>query len=237
MKQHISVARLVLVIGGAVTFLFSFFSFWGSGGFSVSAWGNGTFPLASIPAILGGAMVVVIVVEQAGVKLPEPVLTFTWRQVRFTWATVAAGIMLGYLIMDKGGASLKFGAILMLLGAIAMAVGAFMEILGKGTNLLAIPGVGGRTRAEGAAAASAAAPSTAAAPGRLGPRSAGSGQPVSPATISTISSPASVGFSPTSHAGRRAARPSCPAPCPCRPTRWRRRGPSSCPAGAVTPAM
>ena len=29
----------------------------------------------------------------------------------------------------------------MLLGAIAMAVGAFMEILGKGTNLVAIPGV------------------------------------------------------------------------------------------------
>ena len=57
----------------------------------MSAWGNGTFPLASIPAILGGAMVIVIVVEQAGVKLPEPVLTFTWRQVRFTWATVAAG--------------------------------------------------------------------------------------------------------------------------------------------------
>jgi uncharacterized membrane protein AbrB (regulator of aidB expression) len=130
----------------------------------VSAWGNGTFPLASIPAILGGAMVVVIVVEQAGVTLPEPVLTFTWRQVRFTWATVAAGIMLGYLIMDKGGASLKFGAILMLLGAIAMAVGAFMEILGKGTNLLAIPGAWPGQRAEGAAASSSAAPTTTAAP-------------------------------------------------------------------------
>jgi len=101
-----------------------------------------------IPAILGGAMVVVIIVEQAGVKLHEPVLTFTWRQVRFTWATVAAAIMLSYLIMDKGGAALKFGGILMLLGAIAMAVGAFMEILGKGTNLLAIPGVGGRDRRE-----------------------------------------------------------------------------------------
>ena len=237
MKQHISVARLVLVIGGAVTFLFSFFSFWGSGGFSVSAWGNGTFPLASIPAILGGAMVVVIVVEQAGVTLPEPVLTFTWRQVRFTWATVAAGIMLGYLIMDKGGASLKFGAILMLLGAIAMAVGAFMEILEKGTNLVAIPGVGGHgQRAEGAAASASAAPTTAAAPGRLGPRSAGDGQPVSPATISAIRSPASVGFRPTrTPAAASASILPCAVPLP--PETMAPAWPIFLPAGAVTPAM
>ena len=80
-----------MVIGGAVTFLFSFFSFWGSGGFSVSAWGNGTFPLASIPAILGGAMVVVIVVEQVGRQAARAGPHLHLAADRFTWATVAAG--------------------------------------------------------------------------------------------------------------------------------------------------
>ena len=141
MKKHIAVANLVMVIGGAMTFMFSFFSFWGVGSFRVSAWGNGTFPLASLPAILGLAMVIVGMTEQAGIQLPEPVLSFSWRQIRFTWATVAAGIMLCYLVMDKGGGALKLGGLVMLLGALAMAVGSFMEMLGKGTNLVSIPGV------------------------------------------------------------------------------------------------
>lgn len=140
MKKHISVAELVMVLGGAITFVFSFFSFWGVGGFRVSAWGNGTFPLASIPAILGGAMLIAGVVELAGSKLPEPVLTFTWRQIRFTWGIVAAAVMLSYLIMDKGEASLKVGGIFMLLGALAMGTGATMAVLGKGSHLLAVPG-------------------------------------------------------------------------------------------------
>ena len=140
MRKHISVAELVMVIGGAITFVFSFFSFWGFGGLRVSAWGNGTFPLASIPAILGGAMLVAGIVEQAGSKLPEPVLTFNWRQIRFTWGIVAAAIMLSYLIMDKGGASLKLGGILMFLGALAMGTGSVMALLGKGSHQLAVPG-------------------------------------------------------------------------------------------------
>ena len=163
MKKNISVASLVMVIGGAMTFLFSFFSFLGNGGVSVSAWGSGTFPLASIPAILGGAMVLVVVLEQVGTKLPEPILTFRWPQIRLTWGIVAATIMLSYLVMDKGGAALKFGAIVMLLGSLAMAVGTFMDILGKGTNLVAIPGLDRsgetpRLRSATSAAASSSAP-------------------------------------------------------------------------------
>jgi hypothetical protein len=141
MKKHISVADLVMLIGGAVTFVFSFLPFWGQSGFDTSAWGSGLFPLATIPAVLGAAMVLVVVLEQVGTKLPEPVLTFSWRQIELTWGIVAATIMVSFLILDKGGVDLKLGAILMLIGSLAMAVGAFMAVLGKGTNLVAIPGM------------------------------------------------------------------------------------------------
>ena len=102
MRKHISVADLVMVIGGAITFVFSFFSFWGVGGFRVSAWGNGTFPLAIHPGHPRAApwLIVGIVPSRPGSKLPEPVLTFNWRQIRFTWGIVAAAIML--LLPDHG---------------------------------------------------------------------------------------------------------------------------------------
>ena len=57
-----------------------------------------------------------------------------------------------------------------------------------------------------------------------------------PLTTSTISGRPRWGSGPPRRR-RPAGRPSWPGPCPCRPTRWRRRGPSSCPGGAVTPAM
>ena len=102
----------------------------------------------------------------------------------------------------RAALSLKFGGIIMLLGSLAMAVGAFMVILGKGTNLVAIPGLdssGGRCRRHPAAASAAA--SAAAASGRSAPSSAAASaaglRAQSPATISAISSPASVGLRPT----------------------------------------
>jgi hypothetical protein len=146
MKKQISVANLVMLVGGAVTFLFSFFPFWGAGSSDTSAWGSGVFPLATIPAILGGAMLVVCVLEQVGTKLPDEVLTFNWRQVLATWGITSLAIMLAFLIVDKpSGLSLKFGGILMLIGSIAMAVGSVLALLGKGTNLLALPGGGSTT--------------------------------------------------------------------------------------------
>jgi hypothetical protein len=145
MKKQISVANLVMLVGGTVTFLFSFFDFFGVGGFATSAWGSGLFPLATIPAILGGAMLVVCVLEQVGTKLPDQVLTFNWKQILATWGITSLAIMLAFLIVDKNGQSLKFGGILMLLGSIAMAVGSLLALLGKGTNLLAMPGGGSTT--------------------------------------------------------------------------------------------
>ncbi|MGE0306135.1 MAG: hypothetical protein AB7N61_00625 [Acidimicrobiia bacterium] len=142
MKKQISVANLVMLAGGAVTFLFSWFTFIGFGDFGESAWGSGNFPLATIPAILGLAMIVVGILDLIGKDLPGEVLTFNWKQIKFTWGVVATTIMIAFLILDKGSGSLKFGGIMMLLGSIAMAAGATMGILGKGTDLVNIPDIG-----------------------------------------------------------------------------------------------
>jgi hypothetical protein len=145
MKKQISVASLVMLIGGAITFLFSFFDFIGSGSIGTSAWGTGLFPVATIPAILGAAMVVICVLEQVGTKLPEPILTFNWRQILLTWGVVAFTIMLAFLLLDKTGRSLQFGGILMLLGSIAMLVGSLLSILGIPESTLSLPGGSGPT--------------------------------------------------------------------------------------------
>jgi hypothetical protein len=135
MKGKLTVAGLVMLIGGAITFLFSFLDFLGE----TSAWGSGLLPIATIPALLGLAMAVEQGLRLGGVSLPEPVLTFTWRQIRFTWGVVAITIMLAWLIVDKGFADTGAGLMIMLLGSIAMTVGATLDLLGKGDQVLGAP--------------------------------------------------------------------------------------------------
>jgi hypothetical protein len=133
MTKPFSVANVVMIIGGAVTFLFSFLGFLGTDNQSLNAWGRSLFPLATIPAILGAAMVVVCVLDQVGTKLPEPVLTFSWRQILFTWGVVAFTIMVAYVVLDTGVLTFKVGGVFMILGSAAMAVGSLVSLLGIGT--------------------------------------------------------------------------------------------------------
>jgi hypothetical protein len=151
MGKKVTVANLIFTVGGLVTILFSFFKFLGVDDFGNSAWGEGNFPLATIPAVLGLAALVVGVLDILGtVKLPAQVLTFNWNQIKFTWGVVAAVIMLAYLIVDKGpDTGLKFGGIMMLLGSLAMAVGATMNLLGLGANTVNLPNVGSQPGAGG----------------------------------------------------------------------------------------
>lgn len=146
MQNKISVANLVMLAGGVVAFIFSFFAFFSSGRFSVNAWDGDAGAFAtSVPAILGLLMAVWIVLELAGVSLPEQVLTFNRSQLKATWGIAAAGIMLSWISADFGGTDKGFGFWLMLLGSAAMATGAVMELLGKGTDTVDIPGVGSST--------------------------------------------------------------------------------------------
>lgn len=146
MKRQITVANLIMGIGGIITFLFSFFNFFSDGGFEFNAWDTDAFAFATtVPAILGLAMVVWVVLELAGVGLPQQVLTYTAPQMKGTWGIGAAGIMLSWISTD---AEKGIGFWFMFLGSLAMAVGAVMGLLGKGTDLVDIPG-GGSASASG----------------------------------------------------------------------------------------
>jgi hypothetical protein len=141
MPKKVSVADLVMGVGGVVTFLFSFFAFFKSGPYSASAWDGDAAAFAStVPAILGLVMAVWIGLQLAGVSLPEQVLTYNHAQLKGTWGIAAVGIMLSWISAngDKG-----VGFWFMFLGSAAMAVGAVMALLGKGSDTIDIPVGGG----------------------------------------------------------------------------------------------
>lgn len=159
MKRTITVADLIMGAGGVVAFLFSFLAFFKSGRSSVNAWDGDAGAFATtVPAILGLVMVVWIVLELAGVSLPERVLTFDHAQLKATWGIGAAGIMLSWLSADFGGADKGIGFWLMLIGSFAMAVGAVMGLLGKGTDTIELPGANDRAGARSSAGSSDAPP-------------------------------------------------------------------------------
>lgn len=149
MKSRITVADLIMAIGGLVTLVFSFLAFFELGNSSVSAWDGDAGAFATtLPAILGLVMVIWIVLETTGVSLPEQILTFSPVQLKATWAISAAGIMISWLSADFGGADKGIGFWLMLIGSLAMAVGAVMALLGKGTETVGLPGVSGSAAAD-----------------------------------------------------------------------------------------
>ena len=144
MPKKISIANLVMLAGGVVTLLFSFFDFLGSGPFGYSAWSTDGFAFVStIPAILAIAMIAWCVCELTGVKLPEHVLTFNANQLKATWGIGAAGVMLAFLTVGPVGLDKKIGFWLMLIGSLAMAAGSVMALLGKGTDMVNLGGAGG----------------------------------------------------------------------------------------------
>lgn len=132
MKKTVSVSNLVMLAGSAITLLFSFFKFAGSGRFGFSAWStNGLAFVSTIPAILAIATIAWTVAELAGVKVPGNIITFNPNQLKATWGITSAGIMLAFVTTDFDKA---FGFWMMLLGSAAMAVGAVLALLGKGND-------------------------------------------------------------------------------------------------------
>lgn len=156
MDKRISVANLVMLAGGAVTLLFSFFSFFSYGDDGMSAWSTdgGAF-VTTIPAILAIAMIGVSVAELAGAKLPDQVLTYSVNQIKGTWGIAAAGIMLAWITTDgdKG-----IGFWFMFIGSFAMAAGAVMALLGKGTDIVDLSKLGGATTSSTSGTSGTSAP-------------------------------------------------------------------------------
>ena len=140
MQNKISVANLVMGVGALVTFIFSFLAFFKLGDEGISAWDSDAGAFATTaPAILALVLLVWIVLELAGVSLPEQVITFNRDQLKATWAIGAFGIMLSWISADFGRADKGAGFWLMFFGSLAMAVGAVMALLGKGTETVDLP--------------------------------------------------------------------------------------------------
>jgi hypothetical protein len=156
MKRQPTVAEIVMVAGGIVTFIFSFLHFVAD----VNAWssdGFGLFPVTTLIAILGLAMAVFVILEwTVGFKLPT-FLTFTYRQIYVTWGIFAGGLMLCYLVMDKHGLDTGAGLYLMLIGSLAMAVGSILNVLGIATQTVNLPS-GSTTTGSSASMQSSAPP-------------------------------------------------------------------------------
>ena len=81
------------------------------------------------------------------VSLPDEVLTFNRAQLKATWGIAAGGIMLSWISTDPDKGA---GFWLMFIGSLAMAAGAVMALLGKGTETVDIPRVGGDTSSSSA---------------------------------------------------------------------------------------
>ena len=130
MDKKPTVPDIIMMAGGAVCLLFSFFAFYSFASIDTSAWGSGLFPLATYVAlfglIVGGS---VALAKFANVNMPEPILSFSWKQIRLALSIFAGLLMLGFLILDTGFDK-AIGFWLMLLGTIALIVGSVMETIG-----------------------------------------------------------------------------------------------------------
>lgn len=113
--------QIAILAGGAVLLIASFLETF-AGDNAWSAFGVPTWP-AILGVIAAGTLAAAIF---ADTSLPEPLLSFSWPQLRFAFGVTATLIMLGIALSDAGeGAGVWLG----LLGGIALLVGAVMELL------------------------------------------------------------------------------------------------------------
>lgn len=131
--------QIITIVSGLVMFIFSFFAWYkvSRPGFSRStnAWSKGFVPLATFVPVFGLLAAGVMAAAAFGnVRLPEPVIGFTWRQIHFILAFTALVIAVGFLLVDTGGADKSFGLWLCLIGSIGLMVGAVMALLEGGNT-------------------------------------------------------------------------------------------------------
>lgn len=150
MKTTPKPSQIAMLAGGIIVFLFSFFNFVSSpisdDGFS--GWsGDYLFPLSAFPAlfalIVAGTTAAVLF---GNVSLPEPIVSFNWKQLNFILAFTALVILVGLLLSTPEGVDLGIGLILSLLGGIGLLGGAVMELLGLEVGSTS---TGGSTQAPG----------------------------------------------------------------------------------------
>ncbi len=122
--------EITIMAAGVVALIFSFFAFYKSpvdGGGSVSAWGKGLFPVATLMVIFVVIMAVQIALTKfANVNLPERIAGFTWLQIHLILGFFAALYAVAWLIASNRGLDKGIGFWFILAACIAALVGAIL---------------------------------------------------------------------------------------------------------------
>lgn len=135
--NHVSPGKIAIIAGGAVTFLFSFLSWWtvSYNNHGNSAWSDGLFGAATWAPLFGiVAALLVALPAFANVKLPDDVLGFTIDQLVLVAGLFASLITLGFMIGTPDGFDVGIGLIFCFLGSAAIVVGWFLDRQGVGAK-------------------------------------------------------------------------------------------------------
>jgi hypothetical protein len=135
-------ANIVILAAGAVMVVASFLAFYKidlpavlGGSRSFSAWSQGQFMIATLPALLGLVMALhVALVAFANIDIPDMVLGLSWDQIHLALGFQAALMMVAFLLRSNPYGSLGIGFWLMLLAGIALFAGAIMRVTGTGSS-------------------------------------------------------------------------------------------------------
>jgi hypothetical protein len=115
-------SQIVILASGAVLFLFSFLDFVGDD----NGWSD--FGLTTFPALFGLIAAGAVAAAAFGnVKLPEPILTFSFNQILLVLGLTAFLILFGLVIAVEGDKGI--GLYFSLLGSIGLLAGTAMEQL------------------------------------------------------------------------------------------------------------
>lgn len=141
MNKKPTLGEIVVMAGGALTFIFSFFSWINGNGVSVNAWST----TKSVPSMfLWATWVPILAIVIGGFYalkvfaggLPERVWDFSWDQLAFIAGLYCALITLGVLVADKSVAHTGWALILSFLTSLAIVVGAVLDKLDVGEDIV-----------------------------------------------------------------------------------------------------
>lgn len=136
MKQPPRPYQIVLMVSGAVMFLFSFLPVVEVGGIlegNVNAWQSPYFPLMAIPALIGLAVGVITAVSTFGTARVPDFITLNDKQLTFAMAFTSVAMLITMLLITKGGFSLALGFWFMFIGIAGLMTGSVLGLLDKAT--------------------------------------------------------------------------------------------------------
>jgi hypothetical protein len=125
-KNQPTPGEWVIMAAGAVMLIFAFLPFYTNGD-SVSTFGEGLFPVATIIPLYGVIAAVQVAITRFGnVQFPPRIGGYTWPHIHVLLGLFATLLALAFLVLDKGNADFGVGFFFELLGAIALLVGGIL---------------------------------------------------------------------------------------------------------------